>query len=203
MSGQSRLIGVLLAGGRSSRMGGGDKGLLPLGGRPLLAHVADRAQAQVDRLVLNANGDPARFAALGLEVAPDTVPDFAGPLAGVLAALEWARDRAPDARFVVSFPADSPFLPRDLASRLLGLGAPLARARSGGRAHPAAGLWSVALADDLRRALVEDGVRKIEAWTARHACAEAEWPLEPADPFFNVNTPADLAEAERLLPLAL
>jgi len=183
-------------------MGGGDKGLLRLGGRPLLAHVADRASAQVGRLLLNANGDPARFAAFGLDVAPDTVPGFAGPLAGVLAALEWARDRVPGSRHVVSFPADSPFLPHDLASRLLGLAAPLARARSGGRAHPVAALWSVALANDLRRALVEDGVRKIEAWTARHGCAEAEWPIDPVDPFFNVNTPADLAEAERLLPLA-
>lgn len=184
-------------------MGGGDKGLLALGGRPLLAHVVERARPQVERLVLNVNGDPARFAAFGLEVAPDSVPGFAGPLAGVLAALDWTRARRPAAEFVLSLPADSPFLPRDLARRLAALGAPLARARSGGRAHPVAALWSVALADDLRRALVEDGVRKIETWTARHACAEAEWPVEPVDPFFNVNTPDDLAEAERLLPLAL
>lgn len=191
----------MLAGGRSSRMGGGDKCLRPLGGRPLLAHVVERARPQVARLALNANGDPGRFAAFGLDVAADGLPDFAGPLAGVLAALDWARERAPEARFVVSFPADSPFLPRDLAARLAALGAPLARARSGARAHPVAALWSVALADDLRRALVEDGVRKIEAWTARHRCAEATWPDAPVDPFFNVNTPDDLAEAERLLPL--
>lgn len=199
---ESRLIGVLLAGGRSTRMGGGDKALLALGGRPLLAHVVERARPQVGRLVLNVNGDPARFAGFGLEIAPDSVPGFAGPLAGVLAALEWARARSPAADSVLSFPADSPFLPRDLASRLVGLGAPLARARSAGRAHPVAALWSVALADDLRRALIEDGVRKIEAWTARHSCAEAEWPVDPVDPFFNVNTPDDLAEAERLLPFA-
>jgi molybdenum cofactor guanylyltransferase len=200
MARESGLVGAILAGGRSSRMGGGDKCLRLLGGRPLLAHVLERLRPQVDATVLNVNGDPARFAAFGLAVAPDTVPGFAGPLAGVLAALEWSRRHRPNAAYVLSAPADSPFLPSDLAVRLLALGAPLARARSGGRAHPVAALWSVALADDLRQAVESEGVRKIEAWTARHRCAEAEWPVDAVDPFFNVNTPEDLAEAERLLP---
>jgi molybdopterin-guanine dinucleotide biosynthesis protein A len=199
MTGGSGLVGVILAGGRSSRMGGGDKCLRPLGGRPLLDHVIERAAPQVGRLVLNANGDPARFSRYGLEVVADSLGDYAGPLAGVLAGLDWAQARG--AATIVTFPSDSPFLPRDLAARLRATGAPLARARSGGRAHPVAALWSTALADDLRRALAE-GLRKIELWTARHGVADVEWDAGPPDPFFNANRPEDLEDAERLLPQA-
>jgi molybdopterin-guanine dinucleotide biosynthesis protein A len=198
MAGGNGPVGVILAGGLSSRMGGGDKCLRLLGGRPLLAHVIDRAGPQVDRLVLNANGEPARFAGFGLEVIADSLADRPGPLAGVLAGLEWARRREPRAEAIVTFPSDSPFLPRDLAARLIASGAPLARACSGGRAHPVAALWPVALADDLRRALGE-GLRKIDLWTARHGVADVEWDAGPPDPFFNANTPEDLLEAERLL----
>ena len=198
MTVRSAVVGVILAGGRSSRMGGGDKCLRPLGGRPLLEHVIERAAPQVGPLVLNANGEPARFAAFGLEVVADSLADHPGPLAGVLAGLDWARLRAPEAKAIVTFPSDSPFLPRDLAARLMASGAPLARACSGGRAPPVAALWPVALADDLRRALGE-GLRKIDLWTARHGVVGVEWDAGPLDPFFNANAPEDLLEAERLL----
>jgi molybdenum cofactor guanylyltransferase len=196
---------VLLAGGLSRRMGGGDKSLRPLGGRPILAHVVERARPQVDAMVLNANGDPARFAGFGLPVAGDVVEGFAGPLAGVLTGLEWARAHRPDAAWVASVATDTPFFPRDLVARLLatvvGDGAELACAASGGQAHPVFGLWPTALAGELRRALVEEGVRKIDAWTARHRLALVEFPVGAVDPFFNANRPEDLAEAERLLAL--
>jgi molybdopterin-guanine dinucleotide biosynthesis protein A len=196
---------VLLAGGLSRRMGGGDKSLRPLGGRPILAHVVERARPQVDAMVLNANGDPARFAGFGLPVAGDVVEGFAGPLAGVLTGLEWARAHRPDAAWVASVATDTPFFPRDLVARLLAAvvaeGAELACAASGGQAHPVFGLWPTALAGELRRALVEEGLRKIDAWTARHRLALVEFPVGAVDPFFNANRPEDLAEAERLLAL--
>lgn len=197
---------VLLAGGRARRMGGGDKCLRPLAGQPLLAHVVERARPQVSTMVLNANGDPARFASFGLPVVADGVPGFAGPLAGVLAGLEWARERAPAVPWVVSVATDTPFFPEDLVARLLDAahreGADLACAASGGRTHPVFGLWPVRLADELRHALVEEGMRKIDAWTARYRLAVAEFPADPIDPFFNANAPEDLAEAERLLGAA-
>lgn len=198
-------VGVLLAGGAARRMGGGDKCLLPLGGRPMLAHVAARAAPQVSRLVLNANGDPARFASFGLPVAPDGVEGRPGPLAGVLAGLDWAAAHAPECALAATFAADTPFFPEDLVARLLRArrpGAPLARAASGGRAHPVFGLWPVALRGDLRRALTEEGVRKVDIWTARHGVADAAFPAGRLDPFFNVNRPEDLARAEALLAAA-
>jgi molybdenum cofactor guanylyltransferase len=199
------VTGLLLAGGQSRRMGGGDKCLRPLGGRPILAHVIERARPQVDTLVLNANGDPARFAAYGLPVVADTVPDFAGPLAGILTGLDWAAAHRPDAPWLLSIATDTPFLPRDLATSLLAAvaadGSDLACASSAGRAHPVFGLWPVSLAADLRRALVEEGLRKIDLWTARYRLATVEFPSDPIDPFFNTNRPEDLAEAERLLAL--
>jgi molybdopterin-guanine dinucleotide biosynthesis protein A len=191
------VVGVLLAGGLARRMGGGDKGLRLLAGKPLLDHVVERARPQVDRLILNANGDPARFAAYGLPVVADEVEGFAGPLAGVLSAMTWARGAGAD--WVASFPTDAPFLPRDLVEKLLATGAPVACARSDGQAHPVAAVWSVALVDDLRTALVDEGLRKIDVWTARHGVAHVDWPTDPVDPFFNANRPDDLAEAERLL----
>jgi molybdopterin-guanine dinucleotide biosynthesis protein A len=197
------VVGVLLAGGLSRRMGGGDKCLRPLGGRPILGHVIERAAPQVDALVLNANGDPARFAAFRLPVVADVVEGFAGPLAGVLTGLEWTRAHRPDTRWVASIATDTPFFPRDLVACLLTAaqaeGAELACARSGGRTHPVFGLWPTALAGELRRALVEEDMRKIDAWTARHRLAVVDFAVVGLDPFFNTNRPEDLAEAELLL----
>jgi len=197
------VAGVLLAGGLSRRMGGGDKTLRPLAGRPVLDHVIARARPQVAALVLNANGDPSRFARYGLPVVPDPIEGFAGPLAGVLAGLEWARRHAPNCLWVASFATDAPFLPRDLVARLTfaitAHGADMACATSAGQDHPVFGLWPVRLADDLRHALVEEGVRKVDVWTARYRLAKAPFAVEPIDPFFNANTPDDLAEAERAI----
>jgi molybdopterin-guanine dinucleotide biosynthesis protein A len=198
-----RTLGVLLAGGLARRMGGGDKPMRSIGGRTILERVVARLGPQCDGLILNANGDPARFEPHGLPVVADTVPDFAGPLAGILAALEWAAANRPDIGWVVSAAADTPFLPRDLVSRLQAAreeaGTPLACAESGGQAHPVNALWAVALRDDLRHALVVEDMRKIDRWTARHGIARAAWPVELYDPFFNVNTPDDIAAAERVI----
>ncbi len=196
------VAGMLLAGGRSRRMGGGDKALLTLGGETVLARVIARAKPQVDALALNANGDPARFAEYGLEVVADVVAGFAGPLAGVLTGLEWAAEFAPDCPWVASFATDAPFLPADLVARLMAAvedeGADMACAASAGRAHPVFGLWPVRLADDLRRALTDEGIRKVDVRTARYRLAVAEFAHDPVDPFFNINRPADLAKAEAL-----
>jgi molybdopterin-guanine dinucleotide biosynthesis protein A len=195
-------LGVVLAGGLARRMGGGDKARLRIGGRTILERVLARLKPQCAALILNANGDPARFADTGLAVVPDSVPDFAGPLAGILAGLDWAATEAPDVADIVTVPGDCPFLPEDLVARLSAArtreGAPLACARSGEWRHPVVGLWPVTLRGDLRQALVAEGMRKIEAWTARHGVAVADWPAAPIDPFFNINTPEDAAEAERI-----
>lgn len=193
------IAGVLLAGGLARRMGGGDKPLKSLGGRTILARVIDRLRPQVGQLILNANGDPARFAAYGLPVVADGVPDYPGPLAGILAGMDWARARG--LGWIASVSADAPFLPRDLVTRLHAAtaieDALLATVRSGGQTHPPIGLWSTALADDLRRALT-GGLRKIDLWTARHRLATVDFAADP-DPFFNANTPEDLAAAEALI----
>ena len=203
MTPTTRVIGILLAGGQARRMGGGDKCLRELAGRTLLSRIIDRARPQVDALVLNANGDPARFAAYGLPVAPDVIEGFAGPLAGVLTGMDWAAKNAAQARFIATFPTDAPFLPRDMVARLLAAvvddAADLACATSAGRTHPVAGLWPIALRADLRRAMRDEDMRKIDAWTARYRLARVDWPADPVDPFFNANRPEDLAEAERLL----
>jgi len=201
------VAGVLMAGGQSRRMGGGDKCLRPLDGKPILEHVIDRVRPQVAPLLLNANGDPERFAGFGLPVVADAVGDFAGPLAGVLTGLEWAAERAPSCTWLASFATDAPFLPEDLVARLLAAveaeGADMACAASGGRDHPVFGLWPVRLRGDLRRAMVDEGIRKVDAWTARFQLARVafppvETPAGPLDSFFNANRPEDLAEAERL-----
>ena len=198
-------LGVLLAGGLARRMGGGDKPLKTIAGRTILERMIERLAPQCDGLILNANGDPARFAHLGLPVVADSVPGFAGPLAGILAALDWAAVNRPDLEWVASAAADSPFIPPDFVSLLHAAreaaGVPLACAESGGQAHPVNGLWPVALREDLRHALVVEDLRKIDRWTARHGIALAAWPVKPADPFFNANTPEDVVEAERLLAL--
>ena len=198
-------VGVILAGGLARRMGGGDKPMREIGGRTILAHVVERLSPQCGVLVLNANGDPSRFAAFGLPVVPDTVAGNPGPLAGVLAALDWAAQNRPQAQWVVSVAGDCPFLPRDLVDRLHKArrdgNATLAAAVSGGHAHPVIGLWKVALRGDLRNALVEEDLRRVQSWTARHSLATAEWPVRPVDPFFNANTIEDLSDAERLARL--
>jgi len=182
-------------------MGGGDKCLRTLGGKPLLSHVIERIGPQVGALIINANGDAERFAAFGLPVAADVIEGFAGPLAGVLTGMEWAEAHAPEAEWVLTAPTDAPFLPRDLAGRLLqaiaAAGADIACAASAGRDHPVAGLWPIRLRYDLRRAMVEEGIRKVDIWTARHRLISVPFDAEPVDPFFNANRPEDLAEAER------
>ena len=196
-------LGVILAGGQATRMGGGDKGLLQLGGQSVLDRVIDRLSPQVADLALNANGDAARFAALGLPVLPDSIEGFAGPLAGVLAGLDWAAEQGADT--IVTAAADTPFFPCDLVPQLLlaseGMAHPLVLAATPdperGRArHPTFGLWPVGLRDDLRASL-EVGVRKVVQWTGRHEGREAQFPDEAA--FFNINTPEDLQRAEAML----
>jgi molybdopterin-guanine dinucleotide biosynthesis protein A len=195
------VAGLILAGGLARRMGGGDKAMLRVGGRLLLERVIVSLRSQCAPIVLNANGDPARFAEFGLPVISDTIEGFAGPLAGILAGLEWMAAHRPDADTLLSVPADCPFLPPDLLTRLDAArrkeGVSLACARSGGWRHPVVALWPVALRGDLREAL-NNGQRKIETWMARHGVAVATWPDTPFDPFFNVNTPEDVAEADRI-----
>lgn len=197
-----KTLGLILAGGLARRMGGGDKPLKTVGGVTILDRVLARLRPQCPALVINANGDPARFAATGLPVVPDDVPDFAGPLAGILAGLDWAAAHVPNVAYVASAPGDCPFLPRDLVARLhrarQEANLPLACAQSGDWRHPVVGLWPVALRNDLREAVTVEGLRKIEIWTARHGVALADWPAAPVDPFFNVNTPEDAAEADRI-----
>lgn len=197
------LPGVILAGGQATRMGGGDKSLRQIGGRAILDHVMDRLSAQCAPLALNANGDPSRFAALGLPVLADSVAGHPGPLAGVLAGLDWAAGQGHS--HIVTVAADTPFFPRDLVVRLRAAGgaqgfALAATPDETGRMmrHPTFGLWPVALRDDLRAALAE-GLRKIVLWTDRHGAGTAGFGIDPVDPFFNINTPEDVAEAERLL----
>lgn len=194
---------VILAGGRATRMGGGDKPLKVLRGVPILSHVLARVARDGRVLVLNANGDASRFAPFGLPVVADAEGDFPGPLAGILAGLDWAAARGM-AGDVLSVPGDCPFIPHDLGERLeearQAAGVPLACAGSGGWTHPVIGLWPVSLREELRTAMAA-GERKIDRFTARFGCATAEWPVEPFDPFFNVNTPDELSEAERLAAL--
>jgi molybdenum cofactor guanylyltransferase len=195
-------LGLVLAGGLARRMGGGDKAMIRIGGATILERVLDRLRPACAEMLLNANGDPARFARFKLPVIADSVPDFAGPLAGILAGLDWAAAHAPGISYVVSAPGDCPFLPRNLVERLHRARSennlPLACARSGEWRHPVVGLWPIALREDLRSALLAEGLRKIELWTARHGIAIADWPSHPVDPFFNVNTPEDAALAERI-----
>lgn len=209
----TRPLGVILAGGQATRMGGGDKGLLPLGEDTLLDHVIDRLSPQVDAIALNANGDPARFDAFGLPVVPDSIDGFPGPLAGVLAGLDWAAKKG--AETIVTVAADTPFFPTDLVAHLQdvadGMDHPLVLAatprgqektksmsKSGLIRHPTFGLWPVALRDDLRAAL-EEGISKVVIWTERHGGREAVFPTDAGDPFFNVNTPEDLETAQAML----
>jgi molybdopterin-guanine dinucleotide biosynthesis protein A len=201
-----KICGVILAGGLARRMGGGDKGLRDLAGRPILAHILERVRPQVTCLVVNANGDASRFAEFRLPVAPDAVEGNAGPLAGVLTGMEWAARHASVCDLILTVPSDAPFLPRDLVERLeramIAEGADIACASSGGRTHPPIALWPVSLAEELREAMTREEIRKVDVWTARYKVAVAEWPTEPLDPFFNANKPEDLAAAEEMAAAA-
>ncbi|BAT60388.1 molybdenum cofactor guanylyltransferase [Variibacter gotjawalensis] len=196
-------LGLILAGGQARRMGGGDKALLRVGGSTILDRTLERFAPQCADTIINANGDPARFDFTGLTIVPDDVPGSAGPLAGILAGLDWCAAHRPDIEFVASVSGDCPFLPTDLVRRLHAVreaeNKPLACAQSGEWRHPTIALWRVDLRSDLRHALVDDDLRKIEVWTARHGVAIASWPDKPTDPFFNVNTPEDLRAAEALI----
>lgn len=202
------VLGVILAGGLSRRMGGGDKPLLRLGGRTLLDRVHERFAAQCAAgVILNANGDPERFAAFPGPIVPDGVPGHPGPLAGILAALDHAAECHPNVAYVASVTGDAPFLPDDLVRRLgdavsggrLKNDRTIAVASSGGRQHFTMALWSLALRNDLRAALVERDERRVGAYLARHGAVAVEWAAAPIDPFLNVNTPEDLEAAEALL----
>ena len=201
-SAPSEVAGVVLAGGLARRLGGGDKGLLELGGRPILDRVLERLRPQVRMTALNANGDASRFARWNLPVTPDVLPGNPGPLVGVLTALDWTFANIPGLRWTATVPTDTPFLPRDLVARLLGAvearGADMACAASGGRRHPVIGLWPVDLRNDLRHAVIEEGIRKVDGWTGRYEVAHAVFETDPVDPFFNVNDAGDVAEAGRL-----
>jgi molybdenum cofactor guanylyltransferase len=203
--GAPEIPGVLLAGGLARRMGGGDKPMRRIAGSTILDRVITRLKPQCDGLIINANGDPVRFASFGLPVVADSVADFPGPLAGILAALDWAAANRPNVSLVLSAAADCPFLPRDLVARLHQAltveNAQLAVAASDGQSHPVIGLWSVALRDELRHSLVVEDIRKIDRWTARYRLATVTWPTTPLDPFFNANTIEDIAEADRLAAL--
>lgn len=210
MSSPSQITGVILAGGQSRRMGGGDKGMLELGGRPMLSHVIERLAPQVGAMVINANGDAQRFAPFGLPVVADTVGGFVGPLAGVLAGMRWSLAQTPQARWIVTAAGDAPLLPRDLVGRLMaaveaGPGH-IALAQSNGELHPVIGLWPVALAGDLETQLGQ-GVRKVLHWTDRHGTVPV--PFAPAriggldvDPFFNANTPPEFDQLRAMFAKA-
>jgi molybdenum cofactor guanylyltransferase len=201
-----RVAGVVLAGGRSSRMGGCDKSLKLFAGKPLLAHAIERLKPQVGDLVINANGDPSRYASFALPVVADSMPDHAGPLAGVQAGLAWFARNRPDLTYVVTVAGDTPFFPADLVQRFLAAlpsRPTLVVARSDKGTHPVFGLWPVAMAPDLDKAL-KRGMRKVGAWAKQQGAVEVYFPKVEAngrlvDPFFNINRPEDLAEAEALL----
>jgi molybdenum cofactor guanylyltransferase len=196
-------LGLVLAGGLARRMGGGDKAFLNIGGQTILQRALSRFRPQCTGIVLNANGDPKRFSDYDFPVVADDIPDFAGPLAGILAGLDWAAKHQSGIEWIASVPGDCPFVPRDLVTRLhaarISENQKLACARSGEWRHPVVGVWPVSLRADLRHALMDEGLHKIEVWTRRHGVAIAEWPDKPVDPFFNVNTPEDLAKAEALV----
>jgi molybdopterin-guanine dinucleotide biosynthesis protein A len=206
MSSTAPVVGILLAGGKSSRMGGGDKCLRPLGGRPILAHIIARLRPQVSDMIINANGDVARFAPFGLPVVEDSIAGFAGPLAGVHAGLQWIKRNRPNIAYGVTVASDTPFFPTDLVQRLLaelGDRPALLVARSAEGVHPVIGLWPVALADDIENALTK-GMRKAGGFAEQHGAVEVPFPPvriggAEIDPFFNINRPEDLAEAEALM----
>jgi len=199
----SSILGVILAGWQARRLGGGDKALKELAGKPLLAHAVERLAPQVSQIIINANGEPARFDSFRLPVAGDTVEGFVGPLAGVLAGMEWAAENTPECPWIVTCATDAPFFPRDLVTRLMGaveaVGADMACAETNGQTHPVFGLWPVRLRTELHHALVEEDIRKVDLWTARYELIAVDFPAPVVDPFFNINRPEDLEAATRIV----
>ena len=197
------IVGILLAGGLSRRMGGGDKNLLQLGGKSILRHVIERIAPQVDTLILNANGDAGRFAEYGLPVVGDVIDGYAGPLAGILTGLEWASVNVPSCEWVATFATDAPFVPKNLVAELLNSieanGADMACAMSKDRTHPPFAIWPIRLKDALRAAMIDEGMRKIDLWTSRYKIDHVPFKGEGIDPFFNINKPDNLDEAKQLL----
>ncbi len=207
-SGNADIIGCILAGGLSRRMGGGDKTLKVLGEKPMLGSVIDRLRTQTPHVIINANGDPQRLQAFDLPVVADAIAGFAGPLAGLSACMDWTADHYPDATHIATVAADTPFFPTDLVSRLMQAitadEGEIAIATSGGHHHPVFGLWPVSLRHHLTQWMQETDTYKVMAWARLHRLAMVDFPmiaavLEDIDPFFNVNTPADLSTAEALL----
>ena len=206
MSGRELVAGILLAGGGSSRMGGGDKCLRMLAGRPILARIIERLKPQVSDMVLSANGDASRFARFGLPVVADRITGLAGPLAGIHAGLDWVKANRPGVHYAVTVSTDTPFIPDDLVTQFLAAlkgRAALVVARSEGGVHPVIGLWPIALAAALEASL-KDGVRKVGAWTEAQGAIEVAFPQievggKTIDPFFNINRPDELAEANVLI----
>lgn len=203
-----KCAGVILAGGQSRRMGGGDKGLLPLAGQPMLAHVITRLRPQIEMLALNANGDPRRFSDFNLPVIADPIEGFAGPLSGVLAGMHWAAREHPDISHIITAAGDTPFFPENLVDHLISAARNNAHcvvlAGSDGHRHPVFGLWPIAFRNDLETWMAETDTYKVLAWVQRHENAVAEFPLHDmksgrVDPFFNVNTREDLNVAETYL----
>ncbi|NQV98086.1 MAG: molybdenum cofactor guanylyltransferase MobA [Rhodospirillales bacterium] len=203
MNADINVVGVLLAGGLSRRMGGGDKNLLQLAGQSILSRTIARVTPQVSTLILNANGDAGRFASYGLPVVGDVIDGFAGPLAGILTGLEWASANRPDCQWIATFPTDAPFLPENLVAKLMQAvaaeGADMACATSNNRTHPPIAVWPVRLKNELRQAMVDEDMRKIDLWTGRYSTAHVAFDDPDMDPFFNINRPENLDEAERYL----
>ncbi len=195
-------IGVVVAGGRAMRMGHRDKALLPLAGKPLLAHVLDRLAPQVAAIVLSANGDLSRYARFGLPAVADAPDGGRGPLAGVLTGMRWAANHRSGAHYLLTVPCDTPFLPRDLAealrSALRQSGAEIACATSAGRTHPLCALWPVTMASSLAAALRKTPDLGVARWMYRSRVVEVTFPVEAVDPFFNANTQEDLSAAEEM-----
>ena len=203
MKDTKNIIGVLLAGGLARRMGGGDKCLQTLGGNTLLSYAIDVARPQVSQLILNAAGDGSRFVEFNLPVVPDVVDGSKGPLAGVLTGMEWAAHNVTNCEWIVTFPTDAPFFPNDFVERMLekvhNKNADMACARSNERNHPVFALWPIKLAGELRRAMLEENLRKIDKWTAQYNIVNVDWSTDPYDPFFNINCPEDLEQAKEYL----
>ncbi|MBT3989591.1 MAG: molybdenum cofactor guanylyltransferase MobA [Rhodospirillaceae bacterium] len=197
-----KVAGVILAGGQSRRFGVGDKFLKELDGKMLIEYVVERANFEVGNLIINSNSDASLFKAFDLPVVADSIKGYAGPLAGILTAMEWVRDHVPDCKWLVSFPSDAPFVPLGYVEKMLACaereGAEIVCAASAGRTHPVCALWQVDLASDLRKAMVDEEMRKIDLWTQRYRLSVLEFSDQPHDPFFNINRPEDLELAEQI-----